>query len=119
MPRVGLELNYIWRKYDRFSWSPRSNFGSSDFSAVSVNPSNCSAQADCGSITYFVATSPQPSPYTATNQPDRHRDYNGLELSLTKRYSSRWLGTASFAYNDAQDYLGLGGSLPGPTNIHR
>jgi hypothetical protein len=117
MRNLGFEMNYIWRKYDRFSWSPRNNFSSADFRGISVTPSNCSDQADCGPFTYFVATSPQPSPYTATNQPDRYRNYNGIELSLNKRYSERWLGSASIAYNDAQDYWGSAAAYQDPTNI--
>jgi hypothetical protein len=114
---LGFEVNYIWRKYDRFQWSPRDNFSSADFRPVSIDPTNCSAQAECGPITYFVATRPQPSPFTTTNQPDRHRDYNGVELVLTKRYSDRWLGSVSFAYNDAKDYWDSAAAFQDPTNI--
>jgi hypothetical protein len=117
MRNLGLEVNYIWRKYDRFSWSPRDNFSSSDFRAVSLDPTNCSAQADCGPITYYVATKPQPSPYLTTNQPDRYRSYNGVELAITKRYTDRWLGSFSLAYNDAQDHWDSAAAYQDPTNI--
>jgi hypothetical protein len=117
MRNLGLEVNYIWRKYDRFSWSPRDNFSSDDFRGISLNPTNCSAQADCGPITYYVATKPQPSPYTNTNQPDRYRSYNGVELAITKRYTDRWLGSFSFAYNDAQDHWDSAAAYQDPTNI--
>jgi hypothetical protein len=116
---LGMEVNYIWRRYDRFSWSPRDGFSSSDFRAVSIDPSNCSPKADCGPITYYVATKPQPSPYTTTNQPDRYRSYHGVELALTKRFSNRWLGSASFAYNDARDHWRSADAYQDPTNIDR
>jgi hypothetical protein len=119
MRDVGVEVNYIWRRYDRFSWSPRDDFHASDFRAVSINPSNCSARADCGPITYYVATKPQPSPYTTTNQPDRDRSYHGVELALTKRYSNRWLGSASVAFNDARDHWRSPAAYQDPTNIER
>jgi hypothetical protein len=86
---------------------------------VSIDPSNCSARAQCGPITYYVATTPQPSPYTTTNQPDRYRSYHGVELALTKRYSNRWLGSASFAYNNARDHWTSRAAYQDPTNIDR
>jgi hypothetical protein len=119
MRNMGVEVNYIWRKYDRFSWSPRNNFSSSDFEAVSLNPANCSPQATCGPVTYYVATKAQPSPFTFTNQPDRHRDYNGVEMALVKRFADRWMANVSFAYNDAKDYWDSAAAYQDPTNIDR
>jgi hypothetical protein len=101
---LGFEVNYVWRKYDQFTWSDRDNWDASNFQAFTFNPS-CTGNAICvGPVTYYRPTSAQPSPYLRTNIPDRHRDYNGLEFALTKRYSNRWMASASFAYNDAKDY---------------
>jgi hypothetical protein len=113
MRNLGLDVTYIWRKYDRFTWSPRDGFSAANFAARSISPT-CEG---CGPITYYVATSGQPSPYTVLNQPDRYRNYNGVEVSLNKRYSDRWLGSASFAYNDAIDYWGSAAAYQDPTNI--
>jgi hypothetical protein len=110
---LGLDINYIWRRYDQFNWEPRNNFSSADFVPRSISPT-CEG---CGPITYFVSTIPQPSPYTVTNQPDRYRNYNGVEVSLNKRYANRWLGSASFAYNDAIDYWDSAAAFQDPTNI--
>jgi hypothetical protein len=52
-----------------------------------------------------------------TNQPDRHRDYNGVEFALVKRYSGRWMANFSFAYNDAIDYWDSPAAYEDPTNI--
>jgi hypothetical protein len=112
-PNLGLDVNYIWRRYDRFTWSPRLNFSSADFAERTINPT-CDG---CGLVSYFVATKPQPSPYLTTNQPDRYRNYNGVELALTKRYSGRWMANASFAFNDAIDYWDSSAAYQDPTNI--
>lgn len=116
---IGLEVNYIWRKYDRFQWSDRVNWDSSNFQQFTFTPTNCSAQATCGTITYFKPTSTQPSAFIYTNQPDRYRNYNGVELALSKRYSNRWMGNFSFAYNDAKDYWASARAYEDPTNIDK
>jgi hypothetical protein len=116
---IGLELNYIWRKYDRFQFDDRVNWDSSNFQAVSFTPTNCSAEAICGPITFYKPTSRQPSAFITTNQPDRYRNYNGVELAVTKRYSDRWMGNFSFAFNDATDYWGSPRAFEDPTNIDK
>jgi hypothetical protein len=105
MRNLGLEVNYIWRKYDQFIWSDRDSWDASNFQAFTFTPS-CTGEAICvGPITYYrPATRALPSPFLRTNQPDRYRNYNGFELAVVKRYSDRWMANASFAYNDAKDY---------------
>ncbi|PYQ25871.1 MAG: hypothetical protein DMF81_01150 [Acidobacteria bacterium] len=49
-----------------------------------------------------------------TNRPDYHRTFNGVELSLTKRLSSRWMARAAFSYNDWKEYFGPG-AIQDPT----
>jgi hypothetical protein len=118
-PNVGFEVNYVWRKYDQFAWDDRDGYGSENFVAHTLNPTNCSEAALCGPITYYTADRTQPSPFVYTNQPGRHRDYNGIELALNKRYSNRWMATASFAYNDAKDYWDSPAGFEDPTNIDK
>jgi hypothetical protein len=38
MPSLGVELNYIWRKYDRFRWSPRDGMTSANFTERTCHP---------------------------------------------------------------------------------
>ena len=115
---LGFEVNYIWRKYDRFAWRDNDNWDSSNFQEFTLSPACTGAAAAlCEPITYYRATSPLPSPYVYTNQPDRYRKYNGVELALQKRYSGRWMANASFAYNDAKDYWDSPAAYEDPTNI--
>ena len=120
MRNLAIGGNYIYRKYDQFSWNDRLNFSSADYRAVSFTPtaSTCpQASARCGTITYFEPTIAIPAPYITTNQPDRYRNYNGVELVLTKRYSDRWMGSFSYAYNDAVDHWDSPAAYEDPTNI--
>jgi hypothetical protein len=117
MRNLGFELNYVWRKYDNFSWTDRLNWTSANFRETTLTPTNCSSVADCQTVTYFMPTSAQPSPYIFTNQPDRYRDYNGFEFALNKRYSDRWMANASFAFNNAIDHWASAAAFEDPTNI--
>ncbi len=115
---LGLELNYIWRKYDQFAWRDTDNWDSNNFQAFTLSPACTGAAAPlCGPVTYYRATSPLPSPFVYTNQPDRYRRYNGVEVALQKRYSDRWMANASFAYNAAKDYWDSPRAYEDPTNI--
>jgi Carboxypeptidase regulatory-like domain/TonB-dependent Receptor Plug Domain len=115
---LAVEFNYVWRKYDQFAWTDRTNWDSSNFQAFQfTTPSNCGPTAQCPPVTYYRATSAQPSAYVYTNQPDRFRDYNGVEFALIKRYSDRWMANVSFAWNDAVDRWGSPAAYEDPTNI--
>jgi len=44
--------------------------------------------------------------FTTTNIPDYTTDYHGLELSLVKRLSNRWMARAAFSWNNAREHFG-------------
>jgi len=117
MRNLAVELNYVWRKYDQFTWTDRTNWDSSNFAPFTLAPTNCGPTAVCNPITYYRATSPQPSPFIRNNQPDRYRDYNGVELALTKRYSDRWAANVSVAWNRAVDQWDSLAGVEDPTNL--
>ena len=117
MRNLAVEVNYVWRKYDQFTWTDRTNFDSSNFVPVTLAPTNCGPTAVCNPVTYFRATTPQPSPYVRRNQPDRFRDYNGVEFALNKRYSDRWAANVSFAWNSALDKWDSLAGVEDPTNL--
>jgi hypothetical protein len=117
MRNLAVEVNYVWRKYDQFTWTDRNNWDSNNFTAFTLNPTNCGPTAICQPVTYYRANSVQPSPYIRTNQPDRYRDYNGVEFVLTKRYSDRWAGNVSFAWNKAVDKWDSLAGVEDPTNL--
>ena len=120
MPGLGVGANYIWRKYDRFQWDDTVGLASSDYSPVKFQPTAAScpqATARCPEITYYVPNFAIPSLRVRTNQPDFYRDFNGFELSLRKRYSNRWMASASYAYNSTLEHYDSPAAYEDPTGI--
>ena len=118
-PGFGVGASYIWRKYDRFSWSDRVGYSSASFVARTYTPT-CTVQgARCETVTYYEPTIPRPAAYVSTNVPDRYRNYNGFELVASKRYSNRWMMTASYAFNNAVDHYDSPAAYEDPTNIDK
>jgi hypothetical protein len=120
-PGWGIGANYIWRRYDRFMWDDRVNFGSADYRQVAYTPAAtaCPAGARCETITYWEPTVSIPALRVRTNIPDRYRNFNGVELTLRKRYSHNWLLNASYAYNNAVDQWASANAYEDPTNIDK
>ena len=112
---MAVGASYIWRKYDRFAWNDRINFTSSDYRAVNFQPTTCPEGARCEAITYFEPNFQIPSPNIYTNVPDRYRDFNGFELTFSKRHSNNWSFNASYAYNDAVEVFDSPASFEDPS----
>jgi hypothetical protein len=51
-----------------------------------------------------------------TNRPNYHRQFHGLELSLVKRLSNRWMARAALSWNDWREHFGEG-AIEDPTRI--
>ena len=109
--------SYIWRKYDRFFWTDRLNWTSADYRAVTYTPTTCPAGARCETVTYYEPTRQLPSATMYTNIPDRWRDFNGLEVTFTKRMANRWSMNASYAYNNAVEVFDSPASYEDPTCV--
>src|SRR5258705_4831146 len=43
--------------------------------------------------------------FATTNIPDYATDYHGLELSIVKRLSNKWMGRAGFSWNNAREHF--------------
>jgi Carboxypeptidase regulatory-like domain/TonB-dependent Receptor Plug Domain len=118
--QVGTQMafgaSYIWRKYDNFLWNDRDNWTSANYRAVDYTATGCPAGARCEPITYYEPTSQLPSANIYTNRPDRYRDFNGFEVTFTKRMSNRWSANASYAYNNAVEHFGTA-ALEDPTCV--
>jgi hypothetical protein len=107
----------VWRKYDQFLWNDRDGFTSANYRSVAYQPTCSVAGARCESVTYFEPTTLIPSANLYTNQPDRYRDFNGLEVTFQKRMANRWSANLSYAFNNAIDHWdGLAG-VEDPTNL--
>jgi hypothetical protein len=118
MPNLAVGASYIWRKYDQFTWDDRVGLTSANYVERTFTPSAAAcpaADARCETVTYFEPNIPLPGAFVFTNVPDRYRDYNGVELSLNKRLSNRWMGLVSVAYNDATDHWDSANAYEDPT----
>jgi hypothetical protein len=119
LPGLAVGVSYIWRKYDQFRWNDTIGLTSADYSPVNFTPASCPSTNNprCEAVTYYVPNFTIPAPYVFTNRPDYYRDYNGLEFVMSKRYSNRWMGSFSYAYNDAVENYASPNSYEDPTNI--
>jgi hypothetical protein len=43
--------------------------------------------------------------FATTNIPDYATDYHGLELSIVKRLSNKWMGRAGFSWNNSREHF--------------
>ena len=74
----------------------------------------------CPAFTYFAPTvNIGGRKQTLTNRPDYNRDYNGFEVSATKRYSNKWYANASYAYNSSVDNYDVAERLHRPDQHQR
>jgi hypothetical protein len=118
---LAVGASYIWRKYDRFMWDDRVGFGSEHYVTNTFMPTTAAcpvADARCQTVTYYEPTIPIPGIRVRTNRPDRDRVYNGFELSMRKRMSNRWMGSLSYAFNDAVDNWRSGAAYEDPTCVN-
>jgi len=111
-PNFAVSAAYTYRKSDDFGWTPRIGMTSADFTAKAPLSRNG-----------FTATvyTPNAGPVAATgggriltNRPGYSRNYNGLELSLVKRLSNKWMARAAFSWMDWTEKYGPG-SVVNPT----
>ena len=115
----GINVSYVWRRYDRFIWNDTNGITSADYSAVPFTPpaSACPAAARCDAVTYYVPNVTLPSAYTVTNRPDFLHTYNGLELVVRKRSSRGWMMTGSYSYNSTIEDYNSPAAYEDPTSI--
>ena len=113
----GVSASYIWRKYTNFYWNPTDNWSAANYEAKQFTPTGCPASASCPTVTYYQPTSQPGVNYTAINQPDYWRGYQGVELSARKRMSKNWMVNASYAYNNAPVHYDSDKAYQDPTNV--
>ena len=114
---LAVEVNYVWRKYDQFTWTDRNNWDASNFTPSRWRRPTAARRPSA--LRSRTTGRPRLSrrPYVRTNQPDRFRDYNGVEVALNKRYSDRWAANVSFAWNNAIDQWDSLAGVEDPTNL--
>ncbi|HEY3172468.1 MAG TPA: hypothetical protein VGK86_07830, partial [Thermoanaerobaculia bacterium] len=57
-----------------------------------------------------------PPGYFYTNRPGYHQTYNGVDFTITKRLSNRWMARGFFTFNDHKQHVSSSGCVD-PTNV--
>jgi len=117
LPNFGVSGSYIWRRYDRFSWTPEIRLASADYVPVPFTAScgNTSCEEGRYSVTYFELPFSLPDGELLTNTTE-FRDFNGVELAGRKRFSDRWMMNTSLALGSTIGHRPPGSFLD-PTNV--
>jgi hypothetical protein len=114
VPNLGVGAAYTYRRTNDWpTWNPRIGLTSADY-AVIATPSGNGRTA-----TVFA---PDAAKVDAAgggrileNRPDYHSQYQGFELTMTKRLSNKWMARIAFSVNDWREYLDGAGAVQNPT----
>jgi hypothetical protein len=114
MPNLAVGAAYTYRRTDDWpSWNPRIGMTSADYTVV-ARPSSGAYSA--------VIYAPNAAKIDAngggrilSNRPDYHSTYQGLELTLNKRLSNKWMGRVAFSINSWTEHLDGAGAVQNPT----
>ena len=79
---------------------------SGEYEWYNYEPVKVTDPYDGSIITFWNKTKVLPANLYLINPPDAKRDYKGLELTLTKRYSNRWQMQASYVYAKSTGMIG-------------
>ena len=114
------DVNYIYRRYGDFNWSPANGITAADYTAATFTPAAAAcavAGARCDTVPYFYPNF-QVSGVSVLTNTTFYRTFNGVELSGRKRMSNHWMMNSSFSWNSAVQHYPAG-SYQDPTNIDK
>ena len=123
LPGIALSANYIYRKYGNFRWTTDEGVTSASYAEVIGNPAACytgpGVTGPCPAFSYFAPTiNIGGRKKTLTNRPDYNREYNGFEVSMTKRYSNSGTRTSASPTTARSITMKRRASYIDPTNIN-
>jgi hypothetical protein len=111
-PNFAVSAAYTYRKGSDFEWTPRTGFTTTDYSCT-TRTRNGFSSLGCSPNSQKVLDNGNSR--TLTTRPDYSRKYSGLELTLMKRLSNRWMSRGAFTYNNTKEYLDSSAALGNPT----
>ena len=131
---LSVGLNFIWRKYNHFSWDPMYFYNGplGDYSVGGknvINDYNCynvagqiptsypgiDLGAGAGKDYYLRSAQYIWSPYTYHTLNTNYSTYWGIDLLFNKRLSDKWMLDGSISYMDQKYHYGNG--YDNPTNL--
>jgi hypothetical protein len=114
MPTLSVGAAYTWRRTDGWpSYFPRIGLTSANYSVVARPAVNGLSAVVYAPNDALVAASG--AGRILQNRPDYHSSFNGLEFTLNKRLSNRWMMRAAFSLNSWTEYLDGPGAVQNPT----
>ena len=103
MPNLGVAVAYSWNRTTRYAYDPWNGVGPDDYELASTVTA-----PDGRSINVYR---PIPAAVTAggngrirTNFDGYSTRYNGVDFTLTKRLSNRWMARVAASYNNATQH---------------
>jgi hypothetical protein len=112
---LALGASYIWKKYGNATWSPGTGITSANYFPVPYDLQG--SQNPNGPLTVYHLDQYNPTWDTYRQRPDYNTKYNGIELTMTKRFSDNWMGNASFNWTQYKQYYPTPASYIDPTNV--
>jgi hypothetical protein len=103
MANLAVSVSYTWRKMDRQGHRPRIGMTPADYIAQAPTTGTLPDGTPYSVVTFI----PNPTLVAAgnsgrfqTNALGYHQNFNGVEFTLTKRLSNRWMARVGASYND-------------------
>ena len=114
IPNLAVGAAYTYRRTNDWpSWNPRIGMTSTNYSVV--------AQPSSGAYSATIYA-PNSALIEANgggrileNRPDYHSNYQGVELTLNKRLSNRWMARVAFSINNWNEHYDGAGAVQNPT----
>jgi hypothetical protein len=119
-PDFSVSANFIWRRLDNYTWDPINDVTSADFTVEKTvdNQGNESLyDGNTYTMTYYELPYTRPSGVFVTNRPDYYQRFMGVEMTITKRLSNKWMMNAALNYSDHRQYYDSPAAYQDPTNI--
>jgi len=112
-PGFSLGLAYTYRLKDTFGWSPLDGITTADYEIIGyaegTNPvTGESYRVPQYALTAAAENSNPASASTLQNRPDYEEEYSGIEFTVTKRLSNRWMMRGHFSFQDWTRNVGPG-----------
>ncbi len=120
-PDFSVSTNFIWRRLDNYTWAPINGVTSADWT-VEKTWSNAGRESlydgNLYEVTYYELPSTRPAGVFVTNRPDYHQRFMGVEMTITKRLSNKWMMNAAFNYSDHRQYFKSAAAYQDPIDFN-
>jgi len=107
-PNLGVSVAYAYRRYTRFSATPRLNFTDADYAPGTAVTGTLPDGTPYGIPTFI----PNATKVTAagggrllTNREGYSQQFGGLDLAITKRLANKWMFRLAAGYNDHTEHF--------------